>query len=248
MSGDYGSNEEPDVTTWYTRGAPRACDPQPEYYFIADDLVDRVPVDLSKIKASYDSVGRAALPNGKGLALYQARPSTAGLASVEPDSLAATSTARRPHPPSPARRGEASRPTPTWAGWSASSATMWTPAAPARADDWPSRFTGRCKLPSLPTTTSLCTWKGMGRPPARPASGARRMDALSAGRIPPSTGAPARSSPTNIAITLKADTPPGDYPVLVGMYRPDTGLRLDVLDGAGQPVANFIKLTTVTIR
>ena len=25
LSGDFGSNEEPDVTAWYTRGAPRAC-------------------------------------------------------------------------------------------------------------------------------------------------------------------------------------------------------------------------------
>ena len=42
LAGDYGSNEEPDVTTWYTRGAPRACDPQPEFYFLADDLIDPV--------------------------------------------------------------------------------------------------------------------------------------------------------------------------------------------------------------
>ena len=50
------------------------------------------------------------------------------------------------------------------------------------------------------------------------------------------------------AIAIKPDTPPGDYPVLVGMYLPDTGDRLEVWDGAGNPVSNFVRLTTVSIR
>ncbi|MDH3675103.1 MAG: glycosyltransferase family 39 protein, partial [Anaerolineae bacterium] len=44
LAGDYGSNEEPDVTAWYTRGAPRACDLQPEYYFLAEDLIDPITI------------------------------------------------------------------------------------------------------------------------------------------------------------------------------------------------------------
>ena len=50
------------------------------------------------------------------------------------------------------------------------------------------------------------------------------------------------------SVTIKPDTPPGDYRILVGMYLPETGARLNVLDGMGQPVANFIELTSVPIK
>ncbi|MEO8084295.1 MAG: glycosyltransferase family 39 protein [Ardenticatenales bacterium] len=41
--GDYDSNEEPAVTAWYTRGAPR-CGDQPKYVFVATRVQDRQPV------------------------------------------------------------------------------------------------------------------------------------------------------------------------------------------------------------
>jgi hypothetical protein len=50
------------------------------------------------------------------------------------------------------------------------------------------------------------------------------------------------------AIAIRPDTPPGDYPLLVGMYLPDTGQRLDVLGEEGKPVSNFVALTTVSVR
>ena len=58
LAGDFGSNEEPDVTAWYTRGAPRACDAQPQYYFIADDLVDASPVDMDANSGRLRCAGR----------------------------------------------------------------------------------------------------------------------------------------------------------------------------------------------
>ncbi|MGC8880596.1 MAG: hypothetical protein ACP5R2_15385, partial [Anaerolineae bacterium] len=50
------------------------------------------------------------------------------------------------------------------------------------------------------------------------------------------------------ALPVRADTPPGTYPILVGMYRPEDGQRLEVLDAAAHPIANAIRVTTVTIR
>jgi hypothetical protein len=248
LSGDYGSNEEPDVTTWYTRGAARACDPQPEYYFIADDLVDRVPVDLAEIKASYDAIGRAALPNGKGLALYQTRPPTAGLASIEPDGLADNfdSTAV---PSAFARSARGSRPADAdlgglvrLVGYDVDSrragpggrlavTLYWQVQAPIPAD-----YHVFVHLEGDGTAASPAgIW---GQADGRPVCWT----------YPTFDWRPGQVIADQHAITLKTDTPPGDYPVLVGMYRPDTGLRLDVLDGAGQPVANFVKLATVEIR
>ncbi len=248
LSGDYGSNEEPDVTTWYTRGAPRACDPQPEYFFIADDLVDRVPVDLNKIRASYDSIGRAVLPNGKGLVLYQTRPPTAGLASIEPDSLADSfdSTAA---PSAFARSARGSQPADAdlgrlvrLVGYDVDSrragpggrlavTLYWQVQSPIPAD-----YHIFVHLEGDGTAASPAgIW---GQADGRPVCWT----------YPTFDWRPGQIIADQHAITLKADTPPGDYPILVGLYRPDTGLRLDVLDGAGQPVANFVKLATVTIR
>jgi hypothetical protein len=50
------------------------------------------------------------------------------------------------------------------------------------------------------------------------------------------------------ALTIKPDTPPGEYSLLVGMYQPDTGRRLDVLDQAGAPAANFVQLMTLSFK
>jgi hypothetical protein len=50
------------------------------------------------------------------------------------------------------------------------------------------------------------------------------------------------------AIFLPDDIPPGDYPLQVGLYEGRTGLRMDVLDEAGNPVGNALTLTAVTVR
>jgi len=49
-------------------------------------------------------------------------------------------------------------------------------------------------------------------------------------------------------IPIDPQTPPGAVPLLVGMYRLDTGERLPVRDPAGLPVGDAIPLAVVTIR
>jgi hypothetical protein len=58
---------------------------------------------------------------------------------------------------------------------------------------------------------------------------------------------PGQLVPDPRLIIINPTTPPGNYAVLVGMYAPDTGQRLEVLNNTGQP-ANFVKLTTVAIQ
>jgi hypothetical protein len=50
------------------------------------------------------------------------------------------------------------------------------------------------------------------------------------------------------AISLSADVRPGQYPLEVGLYLPDTFERLDVLDVMGHPTGTSVTLTTVEIR
>jgi 4-amino-4-deoxy-L-arabinose transferase-like glycosyltransferase len=49
-------------------------------------------------------------------------------------------------------------------------------------------------------------------------------------------------------ITIDPNIPPGDYRLTVGMYLPDEDYRLPILDEAGQPMAEAVELTTVTIE
>lgn len=48
-------------------------------------------------------------------------------------------------------------------------------------------------------------------------------------------------------LEIAADAPPGDYQLLVGLYRVETGERLPVLGSDGQPVSDTVVLTTIPL-
>jgi 4-amino-4-deoxy-L-arabinose transferase-like glycosyltransferase len=248
LKGDYGSNEEPEVTTWYTRGAHRACDPQPEYYFIADDLVDPWPVDTEVIEASYAAIGAITLPNSKGLSIYQAHPSTGDLDDI-PTSTANRVFDRTATPTAFARSAQGTQPIDAnldrlvrligydldthraWPGGRVPVTLYWQPQAPIPEDYHVFvHLEGDEEAGSAP---------GMwGQADGRPVCWT----------YPTYDWRPGQIIADQHAIPVRPDTPPGDYPILVGMYLPDTGARLYALDEAGIPVADFVKLTTVSIR
>jgi hypothetical protein len=248
LEGDYGSNEEPEVTTWYTRGAPRACDPRPEYYFIADDLIDPWPVDLDSVETGYDVVGRATLPNGKGLDVYQAHPSTADLGQLSSDALArafdqtatpgAFARSARGSQPIEADLGGLVRlvgydidPRRAWPGGRVPITLYWQAQAPIPEDYH--------IFVHLEGDEAAGSAPGLwGQADGRPVCWT----------YPTYDWRPGQIIADQHAIHIKPDTPTGDYQLLVGMYLPDTGARLNVLDEAGDPVANSVKLTTVPVR
>ena len=248
LEGDYGSNEEPEVTTWYTRGTPRACDPQPEYYFIADDLIDPWPVDLDSVKAGYNAVGRVVLPNDKGLDIYQTRPSTSKLNQLSDDTLARAFD-RTATPAAFARSARGSQPVEAdlgglvrlvgydidtrraWPGGRIPVTLYWQAQTPISADYH--------VFVHLEGDDEAGITPGIwGQADGRPVCWT----------YPTFDWRPGQIIADQHAISIGPDTPPGDYPVLVGMYLPDTGIRLNTLDKAGNPVANSVKLTTVSIR
>jgi hypothetical protein len=49
-------------------------------------------------------------------------------------------------------------------------------------------------------------------------------------------------------IFLPPDMPSGQYPLQVGLYEIRTDLRMDLLDGLGNPAGNALSLPPVTIR
>jgi hypothetical protein len=258
LLGDFDSNEKPAVTTWYapqaaraTREEAAACDYQPEYYLVADDLVeslDQWPVSPDVLKAGYDAVGRIEAANGKGLTIYQVRPSTGDLGRIEVDSL---------------ERAFDRTATP------ASFLQSQPPQQPSHLADV--NLHGAIRLIGYDIDLRRATpggriavtlyWKALVDIPLDLHA---FVHLESAGGDPPgvwgqSNGTPACGlSPTrnwkagHVVVdrrifTIKPDTPPGDYAILTGMYLPESGTRLDVRDAAGNPAGNSARLTTISI-
>ncbi|UCC88598.1 MAG: glycosyltransferase family 39 protein [Anaerolineales bacterium] len=59
---------------------------------------------------------------------------------------------------------------------------------------------------------------------------------------PPQTGA------GQFRVTLDPATPPGTYPVTVGVYNPENWERLEIADEGGQPLGNVLEVTTISVE
>lgn len=242
LSGDYGSNEEPDVTTWYTRGAPRACDPRPEYYFLADDLIDPVPVPAEVLNSSYRQIGGVVLPNQKQLRIMQQTPVTQQPGQLDELQLSRAFDASAT-PAAFARSARGSLPAQAnfanliqlvgynldtrraYAGGRVPVTLYWQAIAPIPA--------------SYQVFTHLAGETG----PVAQADGVPVCWSY-----PTDVWRPGQIIADQHAIIISPDTPPGQYPLEIGLYLPDTFERLDVLDVAGNPAGASITLEEVLIE
>lgn len=59
---------------------------------------------------------------------------------------------------------------------------------------------------------------------------------------------PPQSGVGQFRVRLDPATPPGTYPVTVGIYDPDTGERLEAMDAQGQSLGSMIVLTSIEVR
>jgi hypothetical protein len=256
LAGDFDSNEKPAVSMWYAAQAVRAaraelaaCDRGPEYYLIADDLVESLgqwSVSPGVLETGYAVIGRMEMPNGKGLTIYQARPTTGDVGRVEIDALehafdrAATPAAflQSPQPAYPA------------------DITLHGAVRLIGYD-----LDLRRAMPGGRVAVTLY-WKALVDIPLdlHVFVHLESSDEDLPGVWGQSNGAPACGlSPTRgweaghvivdrRTLTIKPDTPPGDYVILTGMYLPENGTRLDMRDADGNPIGNAARLTTLSIR
>jgi len=70
IQGVYASNEIPRITNWYTRNAPRTECPQPDYFLIAEDVLDPLPVP-EDLEEQYTLVGVITVKEEPRLRIYQ---------------------------------------------------------------------------------------------------------------------------------------------------------------------------------
>jgi len=242
LIGDYGSNEEPDVTTWYTRGAPRACDSQPEFYFLADDLIDPVAIPNDTIKAHYEKIGVVTLPNLKQMQIMQQVPTTNTLGDLA-EIVSAQDFDRTATPTAFARSARGSLP---------AEANFGNMIQLIGYDLDTRRAYPGGRVPVTLYWQALTQFEDSYQVFVHLES--------EAGPVAQSDGVPVCwTYPTNdwrpgqiIAdqhtISISPDVPPGDYPLEIGLYLPDNFERLDVMDIANNPAGTSITLDSVTIR
>ncbi|HET6195449.1 MAG TPA: glycosyltransferase family 39 protein, partial [Acetobacteraceae bacterium] len=76
LSGSYESNEQPQVTYWYTRGVWR-CSADPRYYLIADNVGDEIETPRRNIAAQYHPIGAVTVEGQPKLHVFERGPATA---------------------------------------------------------------------------------------------------------------------------------------------------------------------------
>ncbi|GAB4548308.1 MAG: hypothetical protein Kow0063_43280 [Anaerolineae bacterium] len=59
---------------------------------------------------------------------------------------------------------------------------------------------------------------------------------------------PSQTGAGQFRVTLDPDTPPGVYPVMVGVYDPETWERLEVVDEYGQLLGDAFELASITVE
>jgi hypothetical protein len=242
FTGDYSSNEEPDVTTWYTRGAPRACDPQPEFYFLADDLIDPVDVPNDLIVSTYEQIGQVTLPNQKQMRIMQLRPATLTLGELA-DSALARDFDQTATPAAFARSARGS--VPIEANFSHLVRLIGYDLDSHRAHPGgriPVTLYWQALAP-IPTSYQIFTHLESESGPVAQADGIPVCWSY-----PTDRWRPGQIIADQHAIQLSSEVPPGDYSLQVGLYLADTLARLDVLDQAGNPAGTSVTLTSVEIR
>lgn len=240
LNGDYGSNEEEDVTSWYTRHTPRACNPGAEFYFVAADVVDAVKSPEDELADRYSLIGRAGLPNGKNLSIYQRTPPT-----LNPGELDVAALERRFDA---GATPDAFTRTPVW-------------AVAANAN-----FGGQIRLAGYTLNTQRAYpggrivltlyWQALTdiktgyKVFVHLDSDKKYAQADSVpvcARYPTADWRPGQIIADQHALELAAEIPAGNIPLVVGLYQPETGQRLDLLDEAGNPAGVSLTLAEVIV-
>ncbi|NLE46234.1 MAG: phospholipid carrier-dependent glycosyltransferase [Chloroflexi bacterium] len=89
IHGAYGSNEEPEITTWYVPYMERSYCPGPEWYFIAKNVQDVMPTDQAEIEAEYHLWGDVRVGGEPKLWIYRRGTSDAAPGSYDAEDYSA---------------------------------------------------------------------------------------------------------------------------------------------------------------
>jgi hypothetical protein len=83
LRGSYESNEQPQVSYWYTRGAWR-CSADPRYYLIAENVQDEIETPRRTISSQYHPIGTVTVGGEAKLRMYERGPAGGAAPAVWP--------------------------------------------------------------------------------------------------------------------------------------------------------------------
>lgn len=235
--GVYGSNEEEEVTRWYTQNGERTYCPGPDAYLIAERVQDEMPVDATDLMANYHLAGVVTVDDEPRLRLYRPGPATGEPVTVDAGHLALNLTPQQllPHPPTDI--------TPVGAllggqirlvgyrldtrdahpGGLLRLTLYWEPLAPLRT--------------SYQVFTHLYSDRMLGQHDSAPGCGL----------WPTTRWEPGHLVRDDHWLPIVADAPAGEAPLWVGMYLLGDGRRLPVTAADGTPLGDALLLTTVRL-
>jgi 4-amino-4-deoxy-L-arabinose transferase-like glycosyltransferase len=242
LNGEYGSNEEEEITGWYTRNARRSYCPHPRHYFIAVNVQDEVPVLWDEIEQDYGVISVVQVGGETKLTIYErfAEVATPAVYHVE-DYVAPFDRGTRV--------GNFFREV-TFAGYSPLRANLDNKTLLLGYDLDTRRAVpgGELELKlywqclsemdiSFHIFVHLETDRIWGQGDSMP----------NCGHHPTTAWRPGEQVADPYVVTIDPSTPPGEYPLLVGMYELDTWRRLPVVNGARAVVGDSVHVATVAI-
>ena len=242
LAGVYASNEESEVTDWYTRGPERTYCPGSEWVLVAQDVQDEVPSNWEELKAAYVLWGEIRVAGQIKLQIYHRGPTASALNSYHAEDYIALFDAH-------------TRPSRV--------------LSPLPAGHTPSGYTlgGRVQLLGYRLDTAdahpggdvrvVYYWKAL-----EPMEMVYQVfnhvyDGTMWGQqdgtpgcalLPTVLWEPGQIVRDEYTIPLDPATPRGEVPLQVGMYGLDTGDRLQVRDPDGVLVGDAIPLATVKVE
>jgi len=241
LVGVYASNEEEEITRWYTRGAERTYCPGPDLYLIAARVQDEMPVDQADLEANYHPVGVVRVGGEVKMWLYRPGPSEGEPAVYDVEDFerefdaGTTPEAVLPRPPTDiATVGAVLGGQVRLVGY--------------RLDTDDARPGGSLRLTLyweslVPMQTSYQVFTHL----YDGTMWGQHDSAPGCGLWPTTRWEPGRLVRDDHLIPIAPDAPAGEVPLLVGMYDLGTGARLPVVGPDGEPAGDAVLLTTVVL-
>jgi 4-amino-4-deoxy-L-arabinose transferase-like glycosyltransferase len=240
--GDFRSvGEDFSVPIWYTFETPRSCYDDPQLYLVAqplnalsDDLRQRLATQYRQAATIYSEGQPRIELFVKGMEVSPLAPDTYDLANIETGfDMAATpdhfASGGQPAQPLEARFGEVAE----LSGFSLSNHQITAGEVLSVYLYWQS---------IAETGVAYRAFVHLGENPVW-----GQHDDDPACRLPMTLWRVGQTAIGQFRVIPSPETPPGDYPLVVGLYHPTTLERLPLLDDQGQSAGDSLILTTVRV-
>ena len=242
MAGVYATNEEQPITEWYMRGAERTYCGAPDWYLLAENVQDEVPISSSELHENQERWGTVEGDGQASLRIYRRGPVHDSPATYDVRAYAAEfdaqttpyrvlSSGPSDYVPTDYSLGD----TIDLVGYRVDASEAHPGGSVQLVLYW------RTKAPlvvNYQVFTHLYDGTLWGQHDGAPACAMR----------PTTSWEPGRLVRDEHRIAIAAATPAREIPLLVGLYELRTGARLTVKHPDGSPAEKAVPLTTVQVR